>query len=154
MTKSLWRYLADLPPIDWAYLASERRRPGDKFKLTPEQIAKRQKARTENQEARRRVSIERSRRRQRGEWKGGRDTNITARILAAMEPGNWYGNSDIRKLSGIKRGSAYLRLRRLVEEGLVERAPNPDYEIRLTPQFLYRLTAAGELERKRIAYVI
>ena len=154
MAKSIWRYLADLPPIDWAYLASQRKPFGKGSKKTPEQIAKVWRARRARQILRRRAAIERIRHQQVAARKQGREQNITARMLSAMEPGHWYGRSDVWKLSGVKKDSVKMQMSRLVRWGFVERAPNPDYEIRLTPQFLYRLTAAGELERERTAYAI
>jgi hypothetical protein len=50
------------------------------------------------------------------------------RMILAMEPGHWYGRSDIVALIDGTREHRGAVTRRLLAFGLVERAPNPEYE--------------------------
>lgn len=166
MARGLWRYLAKLPPIDWAYLAAERQANRNP-RQTPEQIARRLKSLKRNTRARQKAATVKARRRQIDEWKARRAKGITAKILLAMQPGHWYGRPDIRDLSGVKRNSVHAKLMKLERLGWVERGDNPGwtptaypkgtqihFENRgAVPRVLFRLTPAGEAERERIAYL-
>lgn len=152
--------LAEMPPIDFAQLALDRQTPHRstaaqlaKFRATRARNAKR-KLRIRKREAAKRIKAEVMARR-------AHQTNIKGRILAAMVPGQWYGKPDIRVAAGIKRNSAHQVILRLERAGMIERARNEDYRPIVYRkgagidwqargrdcEWLYRLTAAGELKR-------
>lgn len=168
MARGLRLYLSRLPPIDWAYLAAERRpgfRKGDK--PTPEQIARRLKSFKRNIRARQKAATLKAKRRQIEARNAKLAKGINSKMLLAMQPGHWYGRPDIRDLSGVKRNSVHARLALFERRGWVERGANPDYQpidyvkgIGIdwqargrAPEVLFRLTPAGEAERQRLAYL-
>src|SRR3990172_9322677 len=80
------------------------------------------------------------------------------RILAAMEPGAWYGVRDLVNTTGIPRKSVCAKIYQdMVGRGWVVRGRNPAWDGRwatrsderrvVEPEFLWRLTAAGEAKR-------
>jgi hypothetical protein len=167
MARGLWHYLKDLPPIDWAYLASQRINPS-KPGPQPKEWNRRKmaaqkanaKARTEAASAKRMAEIlkEREKRRTR---------NLDALMLNAMEPGQWYGRPDITAASGAKRNSVHARLSRWEREGWIERAENVDWTPTVyrkglgiqfqargrAPRYLFKLTRLGCRERRQRAYM-
>ena len=72
--------------------------------------------------------------------------------MAVMEPGKWYGSSDIARLSGLDPKSVRATLiQKLLAQGLVERVMNPSWRpgvpnpqqimagAEVEPMWLYRL---------------
>ena len=101
----------------------------------------------------------------RSEWKrrvSGLGESIK-RIITAMEPGKWYARPDILVLTGLPYGSVKGITQRLQRRGWLERGENPGWKEfryvkgegietqvkRKPPQWLYRLTAEGEVERSK-----
>lgn len=170
MARGLWHYLKNMPPIDVDAIAqeySERFYFGKKGPQPVEWAKKAQEVIRANKAARRRAATERARRRQSEERRKRKLPNLNAKILNAMEPGNWYGRPDIEALSGAKRGSIKARMPVLERAGLVERAQNPEWapteypkgtQIHFQargrpPQWLFRLTQRGERERRSVAFL-
>lgn len=170
MAKGLWHYLKNMPPIDVDAIAQqyeERFTFGKKGPQPIEWTIKRRASRVAREQAKALVAAERSLRRQQAERKARKQPNLDARLLAAMEPGRWYGRPDIRDLSGAKRNSVHARLARFERDGWVERAENPDWaptaypkgtQINFQargrpPQYLFRLTKRGEQERRSVAFL-
>jgi len=167
MAKSIWRILENMSPIDWEYLAAQH--AARKYRRwTPAQIAKLKAAHRKRRKARAKAAAERVTRRLIEERRSRRDSHITAKILAAMQPGDWYGRPDIRDRSGVCRNSVHARLAKLEREGFVERAENVDFvpteypkgtQIHFQararpPRWLFKLTAKGEVERDRLASLL
>jgi hypothetical protein len=171
MPKGILDLIAKLPPIDFAVLAERKRdacrwtKKGDKRPRADVEKAMAARAanvrrRQEEASARQWVAIEADRR-------PARERFIDARILCAMEPGHWYARVDIRDLSGVKYDSVKARVVLYMNRGWLERAENPDYvpvEYRKgvpvhiaargrAPQYLYRLTPAGEAKRASVAFM-
>jgi len=70
-------------------------------------------------------------------------------VLAAMQPGVWYADPDLRRLTGLPNRVVQPVLRqRLEPRGMVEQGANPDWRPELNgkavPKKLWRLTAKGE----------
>lgn len=167
MARGLWHYLKDMPPIDWAYLASQRINPTKPGPQPKHWHVKRlasykanQKARGEAASAKRMAKIVADRKKR-------RTSHLDAVMLNAMEPGEWYGRPDITAASGAKRNSVHARLSRWERDGWVERAENADYvavkypkgtQIHFqargrAPRYLFRLTRLGKRERRQRAYM-
>lgn len=83
---------------------------------------------------------------------------IADRMLAGMEPGGWYGRGDLIRFAGVGRYARGKVQQYLLARGYVERARNPEWRrlpapseimagAEVEPEFLYRLTARGEMER-------
>ena len=84
---------------------------------------------------------------------------IADRILAAMQPGQWYGVRDLINGSGCTRDAVHAKLYQvLVRDGLATRAANPKWDGQracrvgetravVEPRYLWRLTAKGEKRR-------
>lgn len=154
MARGLWYYLARLPPIDWEALAADRWRLGQKGPQPKHWNEKRMQVRKEN--ARRR-SLEASQKRAEAvrRTKAARRNGIAlVTLLWAMEPGHWYGASDLRHASGLRRGSVYGLLHKFLKLGWARRIKNPEGVVRVTPDWLYGLTEAGERERARRSYLL
>lgn len=90
-------------------------------------------------------------------WAATRTWGLTDRIVVAMEPGGWYGRGDLIRLGGVARNSRGIA-NQMMDRGLLERQPNPDYRYQQSPQeimggedpqpmWLYRLTEAGGMKR-------
>ena len=85
---------------------------------------------------------------------------IPWRVIRAMEPGKWYGLKALCRSIGIAANGAGKAQQRLLRSGWAEKASNPAWDGRQLcpqeiqggatqePQFLYRLTAAGEKARR------
>ena len=170
MARGLWHYLKNMPPIDIEAIAQERAERFYFGKKGPQPIGWNKKAwevRRANQKARQEAAAERAIRRQKAAWKNRRTEYLNAKILGAMEPGNWYGMPDIEVLSGANRNSLKWRLARLWMDGILERAENPEWSPTVypkgigihiagrgrAPRYLYRLTPMGERERHQQAYM-
>jgi len=86
--------------------------------------------------------------------------SIVSRMLLAMQPGQWYARSDLMRAANVGRPARGKVNQRLLALGFVERRRNPKYRgpvVRaggyrhfVEPEFLYRLTAAGELKREAL----
>lgn len=166
--------LASLPPIDWEGILIERQNrwgKGSKHRReTLEHIKKvlaaRRKA-IETEKLRRRNARlkERSRARRAKHYPA---VTLQERILAAMQPGQWYGRPDLRELTGISYNNLKWRVATMQRGGLLERARNPaapapgvegynrarasvyrkglgvQWQAKQEPEFLFRLTDRGE----------
>ncbi len=72
------------------------------------------------------------------------------RVLAVMQPGLWYGDPDLRRLTGLPNRVVQPVLRqRLERRGLVEQGLNPAWRPEMrgkadAPKKLWRLTPEGE----------
>jgi hypothetical protein len=82
---------------------------------------------------------------------------IHARMLMAMDPGKWYARSDLVRAAGVERNARGKVNQQLLARGMVERRRNPAYrgfERRgghlpvKEPEWLYRLTEAGQMQRE------
>lgn len=92
-----------------------------------------------------------------------RGEGIAHRMLAAMQPGEWYGMGDLARMVGADRTARGKVHQVLVKRGWVEAARNPAYsgatldpwEIMAgaepQPERLYRLTERGYAERNKRA---
>ncbi len=131
---SAWRRILDLPPIDWALLAAERSNKGRRH--TPKTIAKLKAARAKHEKDRMRHSSKI------GKYKAIRKATPGAgeRFLCAMRPGEWYGVSDVARLSGVNPDSAKAYADKFRKAGLIERTENPAFERPggLECQYLFR----------------
>jgi hypothetical protein len=103
-----------------------------------------------------RLAASRARRRRRRVY----GQRMRDRMLAVMVPGEWYGRLDIVRRAGLPRNANGKVLQELWVPGMVERTRNPAWRGAVDPftamaggaepEFLYRLTAAGELERNAL----
>lgn len=85
--------------------------------------------------------------------------SIVDRMLRAMNPGRWYARSDLMRAAGANRTARGKVNQVLLARGWVERRRNPafrGFERRggylpiKEPEFLYRLTSAGEAQREMV----
>ncbi len=128
-------HILALPPIDWALLAAEKRG----YRHTPKTIAKQKAAMAKSRKAKRKralKSLEAAAKPIRQVDK----IDALATLLGSMEAGAWYGRSDIRILSGLKRGTVAGTIVRAEKLGLLERTKNPAWERPggVECEFLYR----------------
>lgn len=91
------------------------------------------------------------------------ELTLAMRVALAMAPGRWYARPDLLRLLRVPYGSVKARTASMVEAGLLERARDPDVRPwrspkgepasvslkRRQPEWLFRLTAAGEELRRR-----
>lgn len=85
------------------------------------------------------------------------------RVALAMVPGQWCARPDLLRLLRVPYGSVKARTASMVEAGLLERARDPEWRPvvfvkgegvetsgkRRQPEWLFRLTTAGEELRRR-----
>jgi hypothetical protein len=109
------------------------------------------------QEALERAQVEAARRRAQGIGPGGQrirkpDAPVQGRrvqILEAMAPGEWYGLPDLIAATGAPDRSVKAMLHRMLREGVLTRAQNPDFDpgkpggSQSEPQWLYRRARDG-----------
>lgn len=116
-------HILALPPIDWALLASERTR---QHRHTPAAIEKMRKARKATIKRKRKELAEK--RVPRGAIRKIEKVDALGTLLAAMDPGEWYGRSDIQNRSGLKRGTVAGTIIKAESKGLITRTKNPAWE--------------------------
>lgn len=167
MARSLWHYLKDLPPIDWAALV-ERAPRSSKGRKWPRSFGRRVSAtKLARAKAKAKAAGKRRWAQQLADRRKQKMWNLDAVLLNAMEPGEWYGRPDITAASGAKRNSVHARLSRWERDGWIERAENEDWKPTVyrkglgidwqargrPPRYLFRLTKRGERERHQQAFL-
>jgi hypothetical protein len=94
-------------------------------------VAARRKAKRERQRAALRQAAARHSERWAAFWRARYEKlaceTVRGRMILAMEPGCWYGRSDVVALIDGTRDQRGAVTRWLLAFGLVERAPNPEY---------------------------
>jgi hypothetical protein len=168
MARGIWAILAKLPPVDFVALAERKRdacrwtKKGDKRPRCD--VEKQMAAFKANKRARQEAAADRIYKRLHPPRK---KLHLEEKMLLAMAPGQWYARSDLAILAGIKFDSAKVIVSRLMQQGLVERAPNPEYAPTKYRKgvpvhevargcdipWLYTLTTAGEAKRIQWAYL-
>jgi hypothetical protein len=149
-------------PASWELMVTAAMTKGDGAacgRQSLERIAKAKETRRRNREARQRAATdaraavqkaERSRRH--NEARLG--PALRDRILAAMEPGNWYGPIDVAHLCDSRvRNVRAILAQVLAPAGLVHPELNPEWisnTLNVEPKKLWTLTPSGETERTRI----
>lgn len=132
-------------------LAAERRRP---VKVPRKEVARRCELRRRSMARKTRQAVDRSiARLKRPNTKRLFGERIVDRMVAAMEPGQWYGVPDLMVLIGGARSARGKVRQGLLRQGIVQRRRNAEYQAprygaRTQPKWLYRLTERGRLVRE------
>src|SRR5256714_15403830 len=81
-----------------------------------------------------------------------RISSQTIAILNTLQKGGrgWTHGYELSKITGLKSGTLYPILLRLHDEGWLEAKWEPSQEQGRPPRHLYRITAAGSAEAKKI----
>jgi hypothetical protein len=128
------KFFANLPPIDFALLAHEKRG----YRHTPATIKKFTASNKRSLKEKRKVRaalrppIKPVRQRL--------DLNSVEVLLRSIEIGHWYGRSDMQSLSGLKRGTVATAILRAEKQGYMTRTRNPEWVRQggAECEFLYR----------------
>lgn len=154
----LWQTLAALDLSAVELPKNNIMRRGSKHRV--ETIALMQARRAEGRRKRQKALAERWHRERPRDWtRRPRPFSMAHRIALAIEPGAWYGRSDIWRAAGLGKDTARWKIKTMVEAGFLERAKNPDYRPQVNmerpadPLWLYRLTSAGEALRVEAGYL-
>jgi PadR family transcriptional regulator, regulatory protein PadR len=81
-----------------------------------------------------------------------RISSQTITVLHALQKGTpaWTHGYELSRITGLKSGTLYPILVRLHDEGWLEAKWEPSHEQSRPPRHLYRITAAGSSESKKI----
>ena len=128
------KFFANLPPIDFALLAHERRG----YRHTLATIAKFTASNKRSLKAKRKAKAA-----LRPPIKPVRQRlklNSLDVLLQSIEIGHWYGRSDMQSLSGLKRGTVATAILRAEKQGYMTRTRNPEWVRQggAECEFLYR----------------
>jgi hypothetical protein len=134
---AFWRRMEE--PLDWALIAAER--AGGKrhsLKTNRKISAARKRIVKAKRKAR---AIELALLKPPKRKKGPGSVNALSVMLGVMEPGKWYGRSDMQHLSGLKRGTIASTIIHAESLGRLIRTKNPAWERQggVECEFLYRI---------------
>ncbi|MGM4929712.1 hypothetical protein [Tardiphaga sp. 619_E2_N8_5] len=132
--KAFWRMISEMPPIDWALLAAERRG----YRHTIATIKKFTETKKRNLAAKRKSRAKEKP--PRPPVRKRLKINSVKVMLGSMEQGAWYGRTDIQHMSGLKRGTVATAILRAESLGLLTRTKNPAWERQggVECEFLYQ----------------
>lgn len=169
--------IAAMPPIDWAALAIEERaasrwcRRGDKRSVAD--VMAGLEVRERNRRRRHKAALKRLEQNYVAAAHRHRQFvsvfTLAHRIALAMQPGDWYGKSDVWRLTDLRQTSVKAKMSDMCKRGLLRRVRNPDwhpqrmlagegvhciaFERREPPLWLYRLTPLGEALRREAEWL-
>jgi hypothetical protein len=130
-------------PIDWELIAVERSRVKRHTIATIEKISV---ARVRTVKAKREARAqELALLKPPKPKKGPGSVNSLAVMLGVLEPGKWYGRSDIQVLSGLKRGTVASTIIHAESLGRLKRTKNPEWVRQggAECEFLYQICEAA-----------